>query len=432
MLVAQILNLMYNIVDRIYIGRIPGEGLLALGGVGLCFPFITLITAFTNLYGAGGAPLCSIERGRGHQEEAQQIMNTSFWLLVITGVLLTVLGSTFCRPVLTLFGASDTSLPYAMSYMRIYLLGTIFSMVALGMNPFINSQGFANVGMTTIFLGAVTNIVLDPLFIFVFRLGVQGAAWATVCSQILSAVFVMSFLTGSRAELRLLLRKRPALQRKHVWDIIGLGSASFVMQCTNSLVQIACNRMLGAFGGDIYISTMTIINSVRQILDTPVLAIADGASPILSYNYGAGRYDNVKKSIRFVTLSALAYTTVVWVLVLLLPELFIGIFNNDDSLLTVAVPALHIYFFAFIFQALQYSGQTVFKSLNKKKQAIFFSLLRKVVIVVPLTFLLPYVGKLGANGVFIAEPISNFLGGSACFLAMLLMVFPELSGKKKY
>ena len=432
MLVAQILNLMYNIVDRIYIGRIPGEGLLALGGVGLCFPFITLITAFTNLYGAGGAPLCSIERGRGHQEEAQQIMNTSFWLLVITGVLLTVLGSTFCRPVLTLFGASDTSLPYAMSYMRIYLLGTIFSMVALGMNPFINSQGFANVGMTTIFLGAVTNIVLDPLFIFVFRLGVQGAAWATVCSQILSAVFVMRFLTGSRAELRLLLRKRPALQRKHVWDIIGLGSASFVMQCTNSLVQIACNRMLGAFGGDIYISTMTIINSVRQILDTPVLAIADGASPILSYNYGAGRYDNVKKSIRFVTLSALAYTTVVWVLVLLLPELFIGIFNNDDSLLTVAVPALHIYFFAFIFQALQYSGQTVFKSLNKKKQAIFFSLLRKVVIVVPLTFLLPDVGKLGANGVFIAEPISNFLGGSACFLAMLLMVFPELSGKKKY
>ena len=349
MLVAQILNLMYNIVDRIYIGRIPGQGLLALGGVGLCFPFITLITAFTNLYGAGGAPLCSIERGRGHQEEAQQIMNTSFWLLVITGVLLTVLGSTFCRPVLTLFGASDTSLPYAMSYMRIYLLGTIFSMVALGMNPFIKSQGFANFGMTTIFLGAVTNIVLDPLFIFVFRLGVQGAAWATVCSQILSAVFVMRFLTGSRAELRLLLRKRPALQRKHVWDIIGLGSASFVMQCTNSLVQIACNRMLGAFGGDIYISTMTIINSVRQILDTPVLAIADGASPILSYNYGAGRYDNVKKSIRFVTLSALAYTTVVWVLVLLLPELFIGIFNNDDSLLTVAVPALHIYFFAFIF-----------------------------------------------------------------------------------
>lgn len=431
MLVAQILNLMYNIVDRIYIGRIPGEGLLALGGVGLCFPFISLITAFTNLYGAGGAPLCSIERGRGNQEEAGEIMNTSFYLLVITGVILTVLGSIFCRPVLILFGASEASLPYAMPYMRIYLMGTVFAMVALGMNPFINSQGFANVGMTTIFLGAVTNIVLDPIFIFVFHLGVRGAALATICSQILSAVFVVRFLTGKRAELRISLKRKPSFGKRRVLDIVGLGSASFVMQCTNSLVQIACNRMLGAFGGDVYISTMTIINSVRQILDTPVLAIADGASPILSYNYGAKRYDNVKKAIRFITLSALVYTGATWVLILLFPEMFIGIFNNDDSLLTVAVPALHIYFFAFIFQALQYSGQTVFKSLNKKKQAIFFSLLRKVVIVVPLTFLLPYVGNLGANGVFVAEPVSNFLGGSACFLAMMLTVMPELGGRRK-
>ena len=431
MLVAQILNLMYNIVDRIYIGRIPGEGLLELGGVGLCFPFISLITAFTNLYGAGGAPLCSIERGRGNQEEAGEIMNTSFYLLVITGVILTVLGSIFCRPVLILFGASEASLPYAMPYMRIYLMGTVFAMVALGMNPFINSQGFANVGMTTIFLGAVTNIVLDPIFIFVFHLGVRGAALATICSQILSAVFVVRFLTGKRAELRISLKRKPSFGKRRVLDIVGLGSASFVMQCTNSLVQIACNRMLGAFGGDVYISTMTIINSVRQILDTPVLAIADGASPILSYNYGAKRYDNVKKAIRFITLSALVYTGATWVLILLFPEMFIGIFNNDDSLLTVAVPALHIYFFAFIFQALQYSGQTVFKSLNKKKQAIFFSLLRKVVIVVPLTFLLPYVGNLGANGVFVAEPVSNFLGGSACFLAMILTVMPELGGRRK-
>ena len=431
MLVAQILNLMYNIVDRIYIGRIPGEGLLALGGVGLCFPFISLITAFTNLYGAGGAPLCSIERGRGNQEEAGEIMNTSFYLLVITGVILTILGSIFCRPILILFGASGASLPYAMPYMRIYLMGTVFAMVALGMNPFINSQGFANVGMTTIFLGAVTNIVLDPIFIFVFHLGVRGAALATICSQILSAVFVVRFLTGKRAELRISLKRKPSFGKRRVLDIVGLGSASFVMQCTNSLVQIACNRMLGAFGGDVYISTMTIINSVRQILDTPVLAIADGASPILSYNYGAKRYDNVKKAIRFITLSALVYTGATWVLILLFPEMFIGIFNNDDSLLTVAVPALHIYFFAFIFQALQYSGQTVFKSLNKKKQAIFFSLLRKVVIVVPLTFLLPYVGNLGANGVFVAEPVSNFLGGSACFLAMMLTVMPELSGRRK-
>ena len=431
MLVAQILNLMYNIVDRIYIGRIPGEGLLALGGVGLCFPFISLITAFTNLYGAGGAPLCSIERGRGNNEEAEEIMNTSFYLLVITGGILTILGGIFCSPILTLFGASDTSLPYALSYMRIYLMGTIFSMVALGMNPFINAQGFANIGMTTIFLGAVANIILDPVFIFLLGLGVQGAAWATICSQILSAIFVMHFLMSGKAELRIRLKRKLSLCKTHILDIIGLGSASFVMQCTNSLVQIACNRMLGAFGGDIYISTMTIINSVRQILDTPVLAITDGASPILSFNYGAKRYESVKKAIRVVTLSAIVYTAVVWVLILLLPEMFIGIFNNDDSLLTVAVPALRIYFFAFVFQALQYSGQTVFKSLNKKKQAIFFSLLRKVVIVVPLTFVLPYLGNLGARGVFIAEPVSNILGGSACFLAMVCIVFPELMGTKR-
>ncbi|MCM1296610.1 MAG: MATE family efflux transporter [Muribaculaceae bacterium] len=427
MLVAQVLNLMYNIVDRIYIGRIPGEGLLALGGVGLCFPFISLITAFTNLYGAGGAPLCSIQRGCGNQEEAEEIMNTSFYLLVITGGILTVLGSVFCGPVLTLFGASETTLPYALPYMRIYLMGTIFSMIALGMNPFINSQGFANVGMTTVFLGAVANIILDPVFIFALGLGVRGAAWATICSQIMSAVFVMRFLTGGRAELRLRLKKRPSLSKSRVLDIIGLGSASFVMQCTNSLVQIACNRMLGAFGGDVYVSAMTIINSVRQILDTPVLAITDGASPVISYNYGARRYDNVKKAIRVVTVSAIAYTALVWVLILRLPEMFIGIFNSDASLLTVAVPALHIYFFAFIFQALQYSGQTVFKSLNKKRQAIFFSLLRKVIIVVPLTLLLPRLWNLGAKGVFIAEPVSNLLGGSACFIAMVHMIFPELS-----
>ena len=431
MLVAQVLNLMYNIVDRIYIGRIPGEGLLALGGVGLCFPFISLITAFTNLYGAGGAPLCSIERGRGNKEEAEEIMNTSFYLLVMTGGVLTILGSIFCSPILTLFGASDTSLPYALSYMRIYLLGTIFSMIALGMNPFINSQGFANVGMTTIFLGAAANIIFDPIFIFLFGLGVQGAAWATICSQILSAVFVMRFLTGGRAELCIRLKKKPSLCKSRVLDIVGLGSAGFVMQCTNSLVQIACNRMLRTFGGDIYISTMTIINSVRQILDTPVLAITDGASPILSYNYGAKKYESVKKAIRVVTLVAIVYTAAVWVLILRLPEMFIGIFNHDDSLLTVAVPALRIYFFAFLFQALQYSGQTVFKSLNKKKQAIFFSLLRKVVIVVPLTFWLPYLGNLGATGVFIAEPISNVLGGSACFLAMICTIFPELSKERR-
>ncbi len=431
MLIAQILNLLYNIVDRIYIGQIPDVGKLALGALGLCFPIIAIVTAFTNLYGAGGAPLCSIERGKGNRESAEKIMNTSFYLLIITGVIVMAIGLLFCEPLLRLFGASDASMVYAQPYMRIYMCGTIFSMIALGMNPFINAQGFANVGMTTVFIGAALNFVLDPLFIFVLDLGVEGAAWATICSQFVSALFVLRFLLKGKSELHIHLTKHFAWEKEHVKNIIGLGSASFVMQCTNSLVQICANNVLGTFGGDMYISTMTIINSVRQILDTPVLAIADGASPVLSYNYGARNYGGVKQAIRFITVIGMIYTAVVWVLILLFPAMFISIFNQDAALLDIAVPALHTYFFAFIFQALMYCSQAVFKSLNKKKQAIFFSILRKVVIVVPLTFLLPYVGGLGAMGVFAAEPVSNVVGGSICFIAMLCTVIPELNQKGK-
>ncbi len=429
--IAQIINILYSIVDRIYIGHIEGVGMEALTGVGVTFPIITLISAFSAFVGVGGAPLASIWLGKGDRKRAETILGNGVTMLAAFTVLLMVVFYAFQRPLLYMFGASDATIDYAVDYISVYLVGTIFVELALGLNTFIISQGQSRIAMMAVLIGAVANIVLDPIFIFVFHLGVRGAALATICSQILSAVFVVRFLTGKRAELRISLKRKPSFGKRRVLDIVGLGSASFVMQCTNSLVQIACNRMLGAFGGDVYISTMTIINSVRQILDTPVLAIADGASPILSYNYGAKRYDNVKKAIRFITLSALVYTGATWVLILLFPEMFIGIFNNDDSLLTVAVPALHIYFFAFIFQALQYSGQTVFKSLNKKKQAIFFSLLRKVVIVAPLTFFLPYVGNLGANGVFVAEPVSNFLGGSACFLAMILTVMPELGGRRK-
>ncbi len=430
MLIAQILNLLYNIVDRIYIGQIPEVGAIALGALGLCFPIISIVTAFTNLYGAGGAPLCSIERGRGNIKEAEKIMNTSFYLLVGTGIVVMLIGIIFCEPLLYLFGASDANMIYAEPYMRIYMWGTIFSMIALGMNPFINAQGFANVGMITVFLGAVMNIILDPLFIFVFDLGVQGAAWATICSQFVSAMFVLRFLIVGKSELHLHFKKGYLCAKKQIFNIIGLGSASFVMQCTNSIVQISANNVLGTFGGDLYISTMTIINSVRQILDTPVFAITDGASPVLSYNYGSGNYEGVKQAIKIITVSGLAYTAVVWLLILLFPTMFITIFNQDATLLDIAVPALHTYFFAFIFQALMYSAQTVFKSLNKKKQAIFFSLLRKVVIVVPLTYLLPHVGDLGAMGVFMAEPVSNFVGGSICFITMLLTILPELNGKR--
>ena len=440
MLVAQVLNLLYSIVDRIYIGRIPGEGTAALGGVGLCFPIIIMVTAFTNLFGLGGAPLCSIARGRGDLRRASGIMNTAFSMLVLTGAVITVAGELFAAPLLRLFGATDGNLPHALAYLHIYLIGTIFTMLATGLNPYINAQGFASTGMLTVVIGAVTNILLDPLFIFVFGMGVRGAALATILSQILSAFFVLRFLTGEKAELRLTplqdLRELPANLagsapgcsefRATVLDIAGLGSSAFVMQFTNSLVSIVCNSTLSRYGGEMMISVYTIISSVRQVLETPVIAIGEGTSPVISFNYGARRPANVRKAMLLMAVMGIGYTLVVWILIERFPAFFISMFSADAALMKDAIPALHLYFFAFIFQSLQYTGQTTFKALGKKKQAIFFSLFRKVVMVVPLTLLLPGVFHFGADGVFMAEPISNAVGGSACLITMLLIVLPEL------
>ena len=428
MLAAQILNLLYNIVDRIYIARIPGVGTAAIGAVGLCFPVIIMITAFTNLYGTGGAPLFSIASGRGDSARAERLMNTSFRLELTTAVILFAAGQLFCRPLLILFGASEQALSFAIPYLRIYLAGNIFSMVAAGMNPFINAQGFPLVGMTTVTLGAAANIALDPLFIFSFGLGIRGAAIATVLSQALSAVFVMRFLTGKRAVYRLVRYPfREFLhERRMILDIVGLGISSFVMQFTNSLVSIACNGVLSDVGGDTYISVMTIISSVRQIMDTPVMSLTEGASPFLSFNYGARSPRRVKKAIAIMTVMAFSYTLLAWIFIVCRPEMIISVFTSDRTLFKDAVPALHLYFFAFVFQSFQYAGQTAFKALGKKKHNVFFSLLRKVVIVIPLTYILPYVFHLGTDGVFMAEPVSNVIGGLACFITMLLTVLPEL------
>lgn len=432
MMVAQVLSLLYNIVDRIYIGRIPQVGLQALGGVGICFPFISLITAFANLYGSGGAPLCAIESGKQNHQEAKGYLNTTFLLLVGTSLILMGIGLLFCPQILDLFGASPSTMPFALPYMRIYLLGTTFSMVALGMNPFINAQGFPGIGMMTILIGAVSNIVLDPLFIFIFQMGIQGAALATVLSQALSVGYVLWFLSSPKAIYPLNISHwRENLVFSRILHIVSLGLAGFIMQVTNSIVQIVSNNMLDHYGGDLYISVMTVVSSIRQILDTPIFGLADGSSPIISYNYGAGLYDRVKKAIWIMTGLALVYTALIWGLILWIPEAFISLFSQEESLKRATIPALNAYFFAFIFQALQYSGQTVFKSLNKKKQAIFFSLFRKIVIVVPLTIYLPQMASLGVQGVFLAEPISNFIGGSACFLTMLLTVMPEIQKHKK-
>ena len=433
MLVAQIVNLLYNIVDRIYIGRIPGIGSYALGAVGLCFPLIIIITAFTNLYGSGGAPLCSIERGRGNTEKASLILNLSYFMLTATSLVLILLGELLARPVLVAFGASAENLVYSLPYLRIYLLGTVFSMTATGLNPYINAQGFPGMGMLTVLIGAAANLVLDPLFIFVLGMGVEGAAAATVISQFLSAAFVFWFLRSDKAELKISLMKPSdfAASLPLAMDIISLGTASFVMQFTNSLVTMVCNSVLSSRGGDLWISVMTTVSSVRQMLDIPVMAVGDGSSPVISFNYGAKKPGNVRKSILIMTLLGCSYTLVVWILILIRPSFFISIFTSDEELISMASPALHLYFFAFIFQALQISGQTAFKALNKKKHAIFFSIFRKVIMVVPLTLILPGLFGLGVRGVFMAEPVSNFVGGSACMITMLLTVWPELNAMEK-
>lgn len=371
MIIAQILNLLYNIVDRIYIGRIPEIGATALTGVGLCFPIITLITAFTYLFGNGGAPLCSMERGRGNEKEAEMLMGNTFVMLIGTGVILTVTGLLFYRPILYAFGASDVTFPYASGYIKIYLLGTLSVMVTLGMNPFINSQGFGNMGMLTILIGAVLNIVLDPLFIFVFHMGVRGAAAATIISQFCSAVWVLRFLCGKKAVLTL-KKSAMIISGKRVKDIISLGMSGFFMAFTNSLVQIVCNATLQTWGGDIYVGVMTVLNSVRDIFTMPVQGLTNGASPVMSFNYGEKAYDRIKKAIKFITIVCVVYTFTGWGILKLAPEFFIRIFNNDPELLRKGVPALHIYFFGFCFMALQFTGQSVFVALEKQKELHFF------------------------------------------------------------
>lgn len=429
MTAAQLLNLLYNIVDRIYIGMIPDVGQVALGGLGLCFPIIMMVTAFTNLFG-GAAPLCGIARGAGDEKEAESIMGNAFVMLVLSGVILMAVGLIFHKPILYLFGASDVTYQYAADYIIIYLLGTVPVMIALGMNPYINSQGFPRIGMLTVFLGAIVNIVLDPFFIFVLHMGVRGAATATIISQFLSALWVLKFLTGKQAALRL-KKESMRLSAVRVKNITGLGLSSFVMSFTNSLVQVACNSTLQQFGGDLYISIMTILNSIREIAQTPVNGLTSGSSPVLSFNYGERQYKKVRQGIWFAAAVCIVYTLIIWGLIFLFPRLFIGIFNRDPELMKEAVPAIHVYFFGFFMMALQFAGQNAFTALGKAKFAVFFSLLRKVVIVVPLTLILPRVGGLGVMGVFLAEPISNFIGGTACFVTMLCTVMTELKKGEK-
>nr|WP_243206176.1 MATE family efflux transporter [Neobittarella massiliensis] len=427
MTLAQLINVLYNVVDRMYIGHIPQASTLALTGLGLTFPIISIITAFANLFGMGGAPLCSIARGKGDHERAETIMGNAFFLLVSVGLGLTALFLLFKKPLLYLFGASSQTFPYADSYLTIYLCGSVFVMVGLGMNSFINSQGFARTGMMTVLLGAVVNIVLDPLFIFVLHMGVQGAALATIIAQFLSAAWVLRFLTGKKAIYRI-QKKTMKLQWPLVKEIIALGLSNFCFAITNSLVQIVCNINLQQFGGDLYIGIMTVAGSIREVVSMPINGVTSGAQPVMGYNFGAEKYERVRSSIRFTSVACIVYTTVIWIVLMVFPEPFIHLFNSDPQLIKEGASSLNVYFFGYFMMAFQQAGQSTFVALGKSKQAVFFSLLRKVVIVVPLTILLPRMFGLGVVGVFLAEPISNFVGGAACYVTMLFTVYRPLKG----
>lgn len=422
MTVAQLINILYNIVDRMYLGRLPGH--LSLTGLGLCLPIISILMGFANLCGMGGAPLCSIHRGKGEDGEAERILGNSFALLLLFGAGLTALGLAFRRPILYLFGASDLTFPYANDYLTIYLLGTLFVMIGLGMNPFINAQGFSRMGMMTVALGAAVNIVLDPIFIFALDMGVRGAALATVLAQGCSALWVLKFLTGRRALLRLRWNTL-RLQAARVRRILALGASGFVMSMTNSLVQVLCNASLQHYGGDLYVGVMTVINSIREVVSMPVQGITNGCQPVLGYNYGAGEYERVRRGIRFTTVLTVGYSVAAWALVMAVPELLIRIFNDEPELIAAGIPAFRLYFAAFFCMSFQFIGQSVFVGLGRSKSAVFFSLLRKAFIVAPLTLLLPGLG-MGVDGVFAAEPVSNVLGGLACLLTMYITVYRRL------
>lgn len=425
MTAAQLVNVLYSVVDRIYLGRLPGSGYLALTGIGVTTPIISVLMGLANLCGTGGAPLCSISRGRGDDREAEDIMGNSFALLLLLGAVATAFFLVLKEPILYLFGASSDTFPYANDYLTIYLCGTVFVTVSLGMNPFINAQGFGRTGMMTVVLGAAVNIALDPILIFGLDMGVKGAALATVIAQGLSCGWVLLFLTGSRAILRLRLRRSSVrLDGTRTKRIVTLGLSGFFMNLTNSLVQVVCNATLQFYGGDLYVSIMTILNSVREVVVMPIHGLNNGSQPVTSFNYGAGKHGRVRESIRFSVAATAGWSALFWAAAMLLPELFIRIFNSQPEVLQAGVPAFRMYFSLFVFMSLQMSSQTIVVSLGRSKQAIFFSLLRKAIINAPLTVILPI--WMGTSGVFVAEAVSQLLGGLASSITMYFTVYRPL------
>ena len=428
MIVAQIVNALYSIVDRIYIGHMAGVGQTALTGIGLCFPITMTVSAFAALIGYGGAPLSSILRGSKRDQRAEQVLGNCVTALTVLGIVVPLACFLLREPVLYLFGASDATYPYANEYITIYLMGSLPVMLTLGLNTFINAQGFTRDGMVTVGIGALCNIVLDPIFIFVLGLGVAGAAIATVISQVVSCLWVFRFLLGKKNLIRL---RRQYLRPS--WPLLGkicaLGVSSFIMQITESAISAVFNASLFRYGGDIYVTTMTVATSISQIYTMIIQGFGQGAQPVTGYNYGAGAYSRVRQCYRFLTGACLTYAVVAWGLIQLFMPQIISVFNSDPDLLATAVPMLRIFFLLTFLFALQTASQNTFVALGEAKKATFFALLRKVFLLIPLILLMPRLG-FGVAGIFAAEPIADTISAAACFLTFLFTSYRGLRKKE--
>lgn len=416
---AQLINMFYNIVDRIYIGHMPGNGALALTGVGVCLPIIMIVSAFAALVTSGGAPRASIYMGKKEDQEAEHILGNCFSLLAIISVILTVILLVFNRRLLLVFGASENTIDYAVSYMNIYAVGTIFVQMTLGLNMFITAQGFAKTGMLTVLIGAITNIILDPVFIYVFGMGVKGAALATIISQSISCIWCILFLTGKKTHLHLKKEYLP-INRKVIVPCVLLGLSTFIMQASESIIAVCFNSSLLKYGGDIAVGAMTICTSIMQFAMLPMQGIGQGAQPISSYNYGAKNADRVRETFQLLLKICLIYSVVLFVAVMAAPRLFAGIFSPDKQLLDYTVPVLRIYCGAMFLFGVQISAQLTFVSIGYALCSIIVAVVRKFVLLIPLIYIMPHIVSDPAIGVYMAEPVADTI--AVTFTAILFFV----------
>ncbi|MEG0691602.1 MAG: MATE family efflux transporter [Oscillospiraceae bacterium] len=425
---AQMINALYNIVDRIYIGNIEGIGDAALTGVGVTFPILMIIAAFSAFIGMGGAPRVAIKMGEGKIDDAESILGNCFVALIGISIVLTAVFTIWGRPLLMMFGASDATIGYATEYMTIYVAGTIFVQLALGLNSFISTQGFAKTAMTTVLVGAIINIALDPIFIFVFDMGVKGAALATLLSQAVSAIWVVRFLLSKKSNIRI-KKKHFKLKKEVILPVMALGLSPFVMQSTESLVNIALNSSLQSYGGDLAVGAMTIIGSVMQFCMMPLSGLTQSAQPIIGYNYGAKQIDRVKATFKLLLISALTFSCIMWASVQFLPQMFVGLFTNRPELADMSIWAIRIFMSGVFMLGAQLACQQTFVALGQAKTSLLLALLRKIVLLIPLIYILPNFFSDKVFAVFLAEPVADIIATTTTVIVFVLS-FKKILNKK--